>query len=100
MHIFKDTKFDFLRWRWHAIALSWIVILAGVAVIATRGMALGIEFSGGTSIIAEFQQPVSVDAVRQTLAANYPDGGEATINTYGDPSRNQIMVREIGRAHV
>jgi preprotein translocase subunit SecF len=93
MHIFHNTNFDFLRWRWHAIGLSLLVILAGVAVIATRGLQLGIEFSGGTSLIAEFRQPVSIDAVRQTLAANYPDGGQATINTYGDASRNQIMVR-------
>jgi len=29
MHIFKHTTYDFLRWRWHAIALSWIIIIAG-----------------------------------------------------------------------
>ena len=29
MHIFKNTNYDFLRWRWHAVALSWVVILAG-----------------------------------------------------------------------
>ena len=30
MHIFKHTNYDFLRWRWHAIALSWVIIIAGV----------------------------------------------------------------------
>ena len=64
MHIFKNTNFDFLKWRWHAIALSALVILGGVAVIATRGIPLGIEFAGGTAVIAEFEQPVSIDAVR------------------------------------
>ena len=93
MHIFHNTNFDFLRWRWHAIALSTLVILAGVAVIASRGLNLGIEFSGGTSIIAKFDQPVAIDAVRSALAANYPGGAEATINTYGDPASNQVMVR-------
>ena len=24
MHIFHNTHFNFLRWRWHAIALSWV----------------------------------------------------------------------------
>ena len=33
MQIFKNPNFDFVRWRWHAIALSWLVILAGVAVM-------------------------------------------------------------------
>ena len=39
MHIFKNTNYDFLRWRWHAVALSWVVILAGVVVIVTKGIA-------------------------------------------------------------
>ena len=39
MHIFKNTNFDFLRWRWHAVALSWVVILAGLVVIAHQGPA-------------------------------------------------------------
>ena len=99
MHIFKDTNFDFLKWRWHAIALSTVVILAGIGVIATRGLPLGIEFAGGTAVIAEFEQPVSIDAVRDALGAHYPGGSQdATINTYGDPASRQVMVRvpEVG----
>ena len=23
MHIFKNPNFDFVRWKWHAIAVSW-----------------------------------------------------------------------------
>src|SRR5687768_15236817 len=94
MHIFKNTNFDFLRWRWHAIALSTVVILAGAAAMATRGIPLGIEFAGGTSVIAQFEQDVSIDAVRGALTANYPGGGQdAIINTYGDPAQRQVMVR-------
>jgi hypothetical protein len=35
MHLFKHPHFNFLRWRWLAIALSSIVIAAGVAVRGT-----------------------------------------------------------------
>ena len=38
MHIFKNPHYDFVRWKWHAIALSWLIILAGVVVIWTKGM--------------------------------------------------------------
>ena len=41
MHIFKNTKFDFLRWRYHALALSWLVIIAGVATLMTKGLPRG-----------------------------------------------------------
>ena len=30
-HLFENANFDFIKWRWHAIALSALVILAGVA---------------------------------------------------------------------
>ena len=56
MHIFNKPNFDFIRWRWHAVALSWIVILAGFGVIATRGLQPGIEFAGGTAVIAKFEK--------------------------------------------
>ena len=94
MHLFHKTNFDFLRWRWHAIILSWVVILAGIGMIATKGMKLGIEFAGGTAIIAEFDQQVSIDAVREALNKNYPGGGQdAIVQDYGDPSQHRVMVR-------
>ena len=30
MHIFENANYDFIRWRWHAIAFSALIILAGV----------------------------------------------------------------------
>ncbi len=69
MQIFTNANFDFIRWRWHAIALSLVVVLAGLGVVLTKGMPLGIDFSGGTLVIAKFTQPVTEDAVRSALAA-------------------------------
>ena len=94
MRLFKNANYDFLRWRWHAVALSWIVIIAGIAVIATKGLPRGIEFAGGTAVIAQFDQTPSVQAVREALNRNYPGGGQdAVVQTYGDPSLRQVMVR-------
>ena len=62
MHIFKNTNFDFLSWRWHAIILSWVVIIAGGFVIFTKGIPLGVEFAGGTSVIARFDTEPAIDA--------------------------------------
>jgi preprotein translocase subunit SecF len=57
MHIFKNTKFNFLRWRWEAIALSWALIIAGAVMFWRVGIPLGIEFAGGTEVIEQFDQP-------------------------------------------
>ena len=94
MHIFKNTHFDFLRWRWHAIALSWIIIIAGVATIWTSGLRKGVEFAGGTVVIEQFDQAVSTEQVRTVLDRNYPGGAQNTvINSYGDPAQHLVMIR-------
>jgi preprotein translocase subunit SecF len=94
MHIFTNPNYNFLRWRWHAVALSWIVIIAGLGLIYTRGLAKGIEFAGGTSVIMQFDQTPSVDAVRNALNANYAGGGQdAVVQSYGDETQRQVMVR-------
>ena len=94
MHIFKDTNFDFLRWRWHAIIASWVIIIAGVVTLATRGIPKGVEFAGGTVIITEFDQPTSVQQVREALDRNYPGGGQnVVVQAYGAPALRRVMVR-------
>jgi preprotein translocase subunit SecF len=94
MHIFKNPQFDFLRWRWHAIILSWVVIIAGIAKVATTGLPLGVEFAGGTVVITQFDQPVTVQQVRSGLDKSFPGGAQnLNINSYGDPSLRQLMVR-------
>jgi len=94
MHIFKNTNYDFLRWRYHALAISWVIILAGIGVLMTKGIPRGVEFAGGTVVIEKFDQAVSVQQVRGALDRFYPGGGqEAVVQSYGDPSQRQIMIR-------
>ena len=90
MALLQNTNYDFIKWRWHAIALSAIVILAGLAYGATKGIPLGIDFSGGTIMIVKFEQPVSDDQVRNALSSI---AGEQVIQTYGDPAQNQKVIR-------
>ena len=94
MHIFTNPHFDFLRWRWHALVLSWIVIIAGIAMIVTKGIPQGVEFAGGTVVIAQFDQQTSVQQVRAALDKSFPGGGQNVIvQTYGEPSQRQVMIR-------
>src|SRR5919204_3007457 len=94
MHIFKNTNYDFLRWRVHALVLSWAIIIAGVIAIWTKGIPEGVEFAGGTVVIEEFDRPVTVQQVRTALDKNFPGGGQNTIvQAYGDPARHQVLVR-------
>jgi preprotein translocase subunit SecF len=95
MQIFKTPHFDFLRWRWFAIGLSWAIIIAGLVVIKTKGLPLGVEFSGGTIVIVQFdQQPPESSAVRNALEKAMPgEGQNAIIQRYGDDAARQYMIR-------
>ena len=91
MRIFTNANYDFIRWRWHAIAVSLVVILAGVAMMVTRGLPLGIDFAGGTNVVVKFDQPVSEDQVRQALEKALP--GEKAVQQYGPASERSILIK-------
>jgi preprotein translocase subunit SecF len=92
MRIFENANYDFIRWRWHAIALSTLIVLGGLAFMASRGgIPMGIDFTGGTIVVVKFETPVAEDAVRQALDTAVP--GEKVVQSYGDPADNQVLIR-------
>jgi preprotein translocase subunit SecF len=87
MQIFTNANYNFLRWRWYAIGLSLLVIVAGLVTMATKGLPLGIDFSGGTALVV---QGAAEEDVRRALDA-VP--GEKVIQQYGDPELGQVIIR-------
>ncbi|HEX6164679.1 MAG TPA: protein translocase subunit SecF [Vicinamibacterales bacterium] len=90
MALFQNANYNFIKWRWHALALSAVIIIAGLAYGFSRGVPLGIDFSGGTIMVVKFEQPVSDDQVRNAIASVT---AENVIQTYGDPADNQKVIR-------
>jgi len=90
MRIFEHANYNFIQWRWQALGLSALVIAAGIALIVTRGLPLGIDFSGGTSLVLRFQQPVAEDGLRRALDT-IP--GEKVVQQYGEAQANEWLVR-------
>jgi preprotein translocase subunit SecF len=89
----KRTTFRFmpLRSRWYAI--SGVLILASLVLLATRGLNLGIDFTGGAVLEVSFPQPADLDKVRSALAsAGHPD---ATVQSFGSP--RDVLVRLLPR---
>ena len=93
MQIFTNTNYDFVRWRWHAIGLSLVVILAGLGVIFTKGLLYGVDFEGGTIVIVRFNPPRQIQEIREALSTNLPGGGEAVVQDYGPRESGGAMIR-------
>ncbi|RPI16363.1 MAG: protein translocase subunit SecF [Lysobacterales bacterium] len=85
----KQTNFRFmpLRKRWYAI--SGILIFASLALIAVRGLNLGIDFTGGVVLELSFPQAANLDEVRGALAT--AGHGDATVQSFG--SDRDVLVR-------
>ncbi len=93
MEILKNPNFDFLGKTRYFVAASLLIILAGIGYIAKYKLHYGVEFSGGTQLILKFQGPPQVDRIRDAVGAQAPG---AVIQTYGDASKNQVLIRLAG----
>ncbi|HWW63560.1 MAG TPA: protein translocase subunit SecF [Sphingomonadaceae bacterium] len=77
-----NTNFDFLRWRFVTTGISILLIAASIALIATRGFNLGVDFVGGQMIRVGFSEQVKIDELRKRIEAL--NLGEATIQQFGN----------------
>ncbi len=58
--------------------------------MATRGLPLGIDFSGGTAVVVQFEQAVTEEQVRGAVAS-IP--GDKVVQQYGAAADRQILIR-------
>jgi preprotein translocase subunit SecF len=91
--ILQNPRFDFLGKARLFVALSVAVILAGLGYMVSQGIYIGsdpqgygVEFSGGTQLILKFETAPEIDRIRAAVPL-------ATIQTYDDPSKNQVVLR-------
>jgi preprotein translocase subunit SecF len=94
MKLFEKTNIDFVKWRWHALALSLAVVLAGAFAISRGLLPLGVDFAGGTIVIVKFQQHVPIDRVRGAVST-LPNGAgnDAVVQEYGEAGQHQVLIR-------
>ncbi|MFP4481546.1 MAG: protein translocase subunit SecF [Thermovirgaceae bacterium] len=78
----RDWKINFMRFRRQAVLLSAALILASLGLLLTRGLNLGIDFSGGHLVQVEFSESVVVSDVRSLFAEIGQE--QAVIQGYGD----------------
>ena len=89
MEFFKKTNIPFMRWKWHAIALSTLVNLIGIASFVWPGFQFGLDFTGGTLIEVGYKEPADLNQIRTALeGAGF---GGATVQNFG--SSRDVMIR-------
>ncbi|MGZ4810538.1 MAG: protein translocase subunit SecF [Thermoanaerobaculia bacterium] len=86
MQIFVNTKYDFVKARFYAVAFSVVFMLIGFGLYLKNGVNWGIDFAGGANIVLKFKGAVPMDRLRADLA-------DASIQQYGKPEENSVLIR-------
>jgi preprotein translocase subunit SecF len=87
--LLANLKFDFIGKRRYAYLVTAALFLPGLVLLAVRGLNYGIEFTGGTLVQIETQQPIDIGEVRSALDAQDLRGAE--IQRFG--SDREVVIR-------
>jgi len=82
------TKIDFISKRKMAYLISGSIIVIGIFFLFTRGLNLGVDFSGGRSFIVRFDRDVVTADIAKAIEKNI--GTTAEVKTFGP--NNQIKI--------
>ncbi|MBE0507582.1 MAG: protein translocase subunit SecF [Marinospirillum sp.] len=84
-----NINIDFMRLRRLAFGLSVVLLLVSVVSLATQGLRLGLDFTGGTLVELHYDQVPELEAVRNQLEA----GGYEQFIVQNFGSSRDVLVR-------
>jgi len=86
-----NTTIDFLsaRRRTIALALSTVMIIASLASLATRGLDLGIDFTGGVLLEVGYPQEADLDKIRKLMSS----GGFSDVQVQRFGAATDVLLR-------
>ena len=73
-HMMENVKFNFMGKARTMGVVACAVIVAAIAMFATRGLVRGIDFSGGRNYVVKFEKTVKPEALRAKLSQEFKKG--------------------------
>lgn len=86
-HLKRDIPF--MRWARSTIYVSLAFIFASVALLATKGLNLGVDFTGGTVMEVGYPGAADVPAIREVLAKS--GHADAQVQNFG--TSTEVLIR-------
>lgn len=84
-----ETHLSFMKWKWPAIAVSLLLMVGSVVLVLSKGLNLGIDFTGGIILEVGTSKPVSITEVRNALN----EGGIAGVGVQEFGTANDFLIR-------
>ena len=102
MEFFRVKKdIPFMRYRKLSAVISILTFVLAVFFLISKGLNLGVDFTGGTIMEVKYNQPAKIDEIRQTLSAiNLSDSQVQNFGTANDvlirlPLRSDLSIAEL-----
>ena len=90
MQIFsKNMAIDFMSKRKLSMIISILLIIGSIVSLSTRGLNLGIDFTGGYLIEVGYKESADLNAIRDTLKSN--NFADAQVQHFG--TSQDVLVR-------
>lgn len=95
MQFFSEKKiYDFMRMRFAAISLSFILFFGSIYLLWDRGLQYGIDFSGGTLIQLKYDNEVApIPQIRELLEKK---GGFQSLSVTEFGNKDEVTIRFLG----
>ncbi len=90
----NTTTIDFMRYTRVWLVISALGVLGSIGLVLTRGLNLGVDFRGGTLIMAATPEPEDISTFRASLTGL--DFGEVNVTEVSDDSgegRHLVLMR-------
>lgn len=72
-NLLRNVNIDFIGKRKFFYGISGIIIIAGLISITQKGLDFGVDFKGGWSFVAQFEEPVPTAKVAEALKVQFND---------------------------
>jgi preprotein translocase subunit SecF len=91
MELFRDTHFDFMKYRKFWIVVSIALVVVGIFSVFVHGkLNIGIDFAGGTQLTVQFEERPEVDRLRRVLTRA---GIDPQIQRFGEDEANEVLIK-------
>lgn len=94
MQFFSEKKiYNFMRMRFAAISLSFILFFGSIYLLWDRGLQYGIDFSGGTLVQLKYENAAPITQIREILE-NQGTFQNLSVTEFG--SNEEVTIRFLG----
>jgi preprotein translocase subunit SecF len=86
MQMFVNSNYNFVKWRFAAVAFSLLIVIIGAVQYMRHGFNMGIDFAGGANVVLKFREEVPMDQLRSEVP-------HAAMQQYGKPEEHAVLIR-------